>query len=146
MGGYIYQQGNPNIRLELYGVSQPILEIVKSISNITLAGAPIAGPIPGASISYTIIYSNSGNGDANSSVIYDALPADTVYLTNYLFGVTTGWTQEYSTNNGAVNQGFSSGDYQNTYTAKSNVTWIRWKKGIVPPGEKGTFIYKVIIK
>ncbi len=125
----------------------PILSISKSISNVMLGGVPVSTPIPGATVTYIITYSNSGTGDAINMLIYDQLPGITVYFTNYM-GTATGWSEAYSTNAGP-DQSWGSADYTAGPpggAVKSNVRWIRWKKALVPAGESGTIFYQVIIK
>jgi len=142
--GYIYNQGNTKILLKLQGAA-PELKITKSVSNITWGGVPVSKPIPGASITYIITYSNAGDASASMTTIFDGIPANTKYITNYALPSATSWTSEY-TEDGAPDQSYSSISYSDTYTAKSNITFVRWKKPLVGAGEKGEFIYKVIIK
>ncbi len=144
--GYIFQQGNTNITLKLAGaVTLPILEITKSVSNIILGGLPQTRPIPGATVSYIISYSNAGDAPAIFAMVYDAIPANAKYMTNYMLPSTTGWTTEFS-ESASPDQSYNSPGYSDTYTAKTNVTYVRWKIPSLADGEKGTFIYKVIIK
>ncbi len=150
--GYIYQQGNTNIRLLLQdGAGTAQIEITKSISNIMLGPSTIAGAIPGATIIYKISYSNTGTAGGINTVIYDAISTFVIYKTNYLSPPTIGWTAQYSTN---INPGqnYGSTDYTNWYTMMSNfwwrtnLHWIRWKKPLIPVGEEGIIIYRTIIK
>ena len=143
--GYIYQQGNTNIRLWVYGTEKPLLEITKSVSNIMLGGISISKPIPGATVRYIISYSNAGNGDANNALVYDALPVNTKFMTNYMLAPTTGWTAQYSTNASPA-QDYGSSEYSTTMQAKTNIKWVRWIKPSVIIEEKGVLIYRVIIK
>ena len=147
-GGFIFQQGNPIITLKLPGAppAAPILEIVKSVSNITIAGIPITGPAPGATITYILNYSNAGDSSAINAVIYDGIPAGTKFKSMTNSPSTTGWTNQYSEDTGAIDQSYGSANYAGTYTAKTDVTWVRWIKLSVAEGEKGRLIYQAIIK
>ena len=124
-------------------MGQPQLGITKSVSNIMLGGIQITRPVPGATAIYMISYSNAGNATADNAVIYDAIPVNTVYNTNYM--IAPGWTAQYSTNVDP-SQNYNSSDYSDTYTTKTNIKWVRWKNASVAIGENGVFIYKVIIK
>ena len=144
--GQIYQQGNIDISLQLQGgPGTTSLDITKSVSNVMLGGMPVSAPTPGSTIIYKISYSNSGSVNADYVVIYDRIPANTMYNTNYLLPPTTGWTSQYSTN---VNpdQSYGSTAYSATYASKTNVEWVRWIKPGVGIGEKGVFIYEVFVK
>jgi len=101
-------------------------------------------PIPGASVLYMIHYINSGLGNATNVVIYDAIPSNTIYLTNSSTS-PSGWTNQYSTNT-SPSQSFNSPDYINTEPAANQIKWIRWKNSIVNSMESGNLYYKVVIK
>ena len=126
-------------------VTNITLGITKSVSNISFGGVNILRPIPGATVIYRISYTNEGDANAANAMVYDALQAFAKYDTNYLLPPTTAWTAQFSTN---INPGqnYGSGDYSTAYTSKTNIKWVRWKKASVAIGEKGIFIYKVIIK
>ena len=136
---------NREIRFLFHSSEAPRLETRKAVDSITFQGAPVAVPIPGASITYIIFYSNSGNGIANNSIIYDGIPSDTYYITNALLAPATGWTSQYSIELNPV-QSYISPDYTDGYASKTNLRWVRWRKVNVDPGEFGSVTYKVIVK
>ena len=144
--GYIFNQWNTNIRLTVQSAAGvPQLNIMKSISNINLGGLPISAAIPGATMVYMISYSNTGTSPGMDALICDKIPANTKYFTNYLLAPTVGWTPQYAFT-ADPDQSYNSSEYSNTYTLKTNVIWVRWRKLNVPVGEKGSIMYKVIIK
>lgn len=66
-------------------VNAAVLTVAKSAS-VTAPGVYIGNgggatdPVPGAKITYTITYGNTGGGAASSVVIVDPIPANTTYL------------------------------------------------------------------
>ena len=64
----------------------PVLTMTKTVAVV--GGGQ---PIPGATLRYTITYSNSGTGAANNVTISDPIPTNTTYVINsvYLNGVQT---------------------------------------------------------
>jgi trimeric autotransporter adhesin len=58
-------------------VRAPMLGLTKSV---TVVGG--GQPVPGATLRYTISYSNTGTGASSASVITDAIPANTNYTAN----------------------------------------------------------------
>ncbi|MGE3488948.1 MAG: MBG domain-containing protein [Vicinamibacterales bacterium] len=70
-------------------VAQPRLTITKSVSP--------AGPVaPGATLTYTIGYENTGNATANSVAITDLVPANTTFVSADNGGVNTAGTVTWS--------------------------------------------------
>jgi uncharacterized repeat protein (TIGR01451 family) len=61
-------------------VSGPILSIIKTIADVSLGGSGGADLVPGATITYNIIVSNTGSGTATDVVISDPLPGNTTYV------------------------------------------------------------------
>jgi uncharacterized repeat protein (TIGR01451 family) len=58
-------------------VRAPMLGLTKSV--VVVGGGQ---PVPGATLRYTISYSNTGTGASSASVITDAIPANTNYTAN----------------------------------------------------------------
>ncbi len=130
----------------VHSADAPELNINKSLSDIMLNGSSIAAPIPGAVLIYRISYSNSGNAAGDNALIYDELPDNTKYNTNYMLPPATGWTSQFSAA-ADPDQDYGSVDYTNCPpSVKTNVTWIRWRKPFIQADESGILIYKVIIK
>lgn len=69
--------GNAWVRIDISG---PVLSIVKYISNVTLDGAAAPGVIPGSTITYCVLVSNTGSGAAEDVIITDTLPGNTTYV------------------------------------------------------------------
>ncbi len=124
---------------------EAMLSISKSISNITLGGINFRA-IPGATIIYKIIYSNTSLNASSNAIIYDKLADNVVYRTNF-FGTAAGWTVEYSTNT-SPDQTWNSVDYTNVCPFPKNlIKWIRWCKPSVAANEDGKILfYKGLIK
>lgn len=66
-------------------VNAAVLTVAKSASVTAPAvyignGGGATDPVPGAKITYTITYGNTGGGAASSVVIVDPIPANTTYL------------------------------------------------------------------
>lgn len=138
--GFIYQQGNTNVRLYLLG---PSLTMVKSVSNVTLGGVDNIA-IPGATITYKIWCSNAGAAGTTRVVIYDHINSNTLYKSNSSTN-SGGWTNQFSTNTNPDNS-YDSTDYISTEPAASAIKWLRWKKPSMAAGETGRLLFKVIIK
>jgi hypothetical protein len=121
------------------------ISISKSVSNISLEGTPITDALPGATVTYTINYSNITVDQGNYAIIYDRLSTNLIYSTN-IISAPAGWNQEFSTNQ-IPDQTWNSTHYINSIPAlKQNIKWVRWKKNIVAGHEAGIFTLKVIIK
>ena len=54
-------------------IDAPVLSVVKSVS-------PTGDQPPGTVLTYTIVITNNGSGDANSVVMRDPIPANTTYV------------------------------------------------------------------
>lgn len=128
------------------GSSSPYTYLIinKFVSNIKLANSNY-NVIPGATITYGIKYSNTGNSYANSIIIYDRISQFITFSTSYVDGSTSGWVVEYSTNTNP-NQGWFSSDYLPTFLNKADLKWIRWRKNIIPIRESGIIYFKVTVK
>ena len=124
----------------------PLLGISKSISGITRKSIA-TNPIPGATVSYLISYSNYGTGSGNSTTIFDALPFNNITFYSAYQGTASNWTNQYSTNQ-HPNQAYNSVNYTNYYSAatKLHIKWVRFKKPVIAASEKGTFFIQLIIK
>ena len=59
-------------------VTTTAFSLHKSVSNILLNGVP-SNPVPGAMIIYKIVYSNIGGTSGNNVILYDKLPAMSVF-------------------------------------------------------------------
>ncbi len=121
------------------------LKIEKKITNILLNNSP-SYPIPGATIKYAVIYSNTGAANALNTIIYDKINLNVSFKTSYN-GTATGWSIEYSTNT-VPDQSFYSSDYSTSIpSSKNSIKWIRWKKSSVATTEDGlSLLYEVILK
>jgi len=121
------------------------IAIIKEVDNITLNKVNIK-PIPGATISYKIVYSNIGRWPAKNVVIYDKVTSIVSFFSN-VPGSATNWIFEYSTNDNP-DQSFDSSDYvTGNPVDKLKVKWIRWRKSVVGSDEDGlTLYYNVVIK
>ncbi len=122
-----------------------VISIIKSVSKVTLQNSD-ASVIPGATITYKIVYSNKGNFSGENTIIYDRVPNNVSFFTSML-DTATNWIFEYSTNENP-DQNYNSSDYNVGFPVnKSNINWIRWKKQYVWKNEDGlSLVYKVIIK
>ena len=121
------------------------LSLSKSISNIRLSGVLLTKPVPGATITYEVKYSNQGPAAANEVLIYDQLPSITGY---YEMAVIPGWTNQFPTA-APPGQAYDSAVYSNAPAGpsfSSNIRWVRWKRPSLAAGQAGTLIYRVIIK
>ena len=127
-----------------FQISVAALSISKSILNVTLGGSPIAGPVPGSTVTYSVYYSNTGS-TAGNMIIYDRLPANVIYFSN---SSPAGWGAQYSYDDPPASQAFLSANYSNMPPppVSSNVRWIRWTNSSVADSEIGVMIYSVIIK
>ncbi len=122
---------NTNITIR-YGAG---MSIFKTIASVQLP--PLGNLLgPGALINYQVVYTNVGPLPASNVVIYDRIPANTTYYTNYL-GTATGWTAQYA-HIDDPDQSYGSTDYDSTAT---NVRWFRWLKPVVATNERGLTLY-----
>ncbi|OHD57385.1 MAG: hypothetical protein A2Y33_07835 [Spirochaetes bacterium GWF1_51_8] len=121
-----------NTSYQICGV--PYLTLVKTVQSIQVMSTNLA--LPGALLLYQISYSSLSNGRAYNVVLYDKVPLNTHYYTNYM-GTAAGWTVQFSSNT-SPNQGYNSADYHSNPT---NALWVRWKKGLVYPSEDGRTFY-----
>ncbi len=146
MAGMICQQNNntDGSPIRLWRIWPPVvLSLSKSISNVTLGGLPIAGPVPGSTVAYSIYYSNAG-GEAQNMIIYDQLPSNAIYFSNTPW---SGWGAQFTYDDPPVSQAWGSLNYTNMPPPiSSNVRWIRWTNSSVADSETGLMIYSVIIK
>ncbi len=119
---------------------------VKKVNSVSLAGNS-EHPIPGATLKYTISYSNNGDSAGCRLIIYDRIPdrIHTDYITNSHTNSQPNWTAEWSTNK-FPDQSWTSGDYTNVHPALQSIKWIRWKKNVAGEIETGFFRYSLIIK
>ena len=111
-----------------YGEADPLpqLVLVKSVDQ--------ASATPGDTLTYTINYSNSGDGDATSVIILDSVPTNTTYIENSAAG--SGMTLLFSHDGG--------GSYNASQTAP--VTDLQYQRGAtLVSGGSGSITFKVKI-
>ncbi|MCF7833635.1 MAG: DUF11 domain-containing protein, partial [Candidatus Marinimicrobia bacterium] len=108
-------------------INGPGLSLVKSVDKVSAA--------PGDTITYTVSYSNPGNGNATYVFILESIPINTDYVTGSATG--TNMTITYSHNNG------SSYDGDDT----TPVTDLSFQlSGTLTPGLSGQIQFKVKVK
>jgi uncharacterized repeat protein (TIGR01451 family) len=108
-------------------VSGPTLDLVKSVDK--------ASALPGDTLTYTVNYSNSGDGDATSVIILESIPQNTIYVSGSAAGA--GMTVLYS------HDGGSSFDSDPT----APVTHLSFQRSAaLPPGSDASLTFQVIIK
>ena len=113
------------------------LSLSKTVEKVEVGNTNLV--IPGALITYKIIYSNLGD-EASNVIIYDKIPDNTSYYTNYSV-TASGWIVEFAHIN-SPNQAYGSSDYDITNT---NVTWVRFRKEIVTVSESNLSLYVGVI-
>jgi len=141
--GYSFTGSDPDMGWKEFDRAYIRITLSKSVSNVTQSGTA-SSAIPGSSVLYKVEFQITGTMSATNIVIYDMIPVYSLYWTNYL-GTATAWTSQYATND-PPDQSYPSTDYKTSFTARSNVMWIRWKKPDQAAGTTGTLFYKVIIK
>lgn len=121
---------NP-IRVKVTRDTCPLLIFTKEV--ITSMGT--ASVSPGATLTYTLNYTNIGAGTSTNVIITDAVPAGTTYITNSAAGDNT---RIIYSHNGGV-------DYDEEQTAP--VTHIRWNlTGDIAPNASGNVYFDVKIE
>ncbi len=128
---------------KIYGDSG--FQISKDINEISHNSTPISWPIPGSTLHYELTLSVISNEKAFYSILYDSIPAYTVYSAGSAKS-TNGWTVQWSTN---INPGFNfiSPDWESVEPAVDKIKWVRWIKQYVHPDEDNKkFCFKVIVK
>ena len=104
----------------------PNLELSKSTDK--------ASALPGETVEYTIIYSNTGTADATAVVILDAIPPNTTYVTSS--ASAAGMTLLFSHDDG-LNYDFSQA---------APVTHLQFQRTTpLSPGNSGTITFEVTI-
>jgi hypothetical protein len=121
-----------NISYQICGV--PFLTLSKTVQSVQVMNTNLA--LPGSLILYKLEYSSLSNGRAYQVALYDKIPANTKYYTNYA-GTAAGWTVQFS-QLANPDQSYNSSDYN---TNPTNALWIRWKKGLVYPNEDNRTLY-----
>lgn len=116
------------------------LSLQKTVESVELGGDSLTMAIPGALVTYKLTYSSLSNGGSRNVVLYDEIPDNTSYYTNYL-GTATGWEVQFSIN---VNpdQSYGSGDYG---SGSANARWIRWRKYRVTPDEDNRTMFVGVV-
>jgi uncharacterized repeat protein (TIGR01451 family) len=114
----------------------PNMVITVSVSEITLGGGN-SSPIPGATITYLLSYTNAGDTLAQNVVIDNVIPANATYFPNSAQVVSgPSATITYSHDGGNT--------YDNSQTPP--VTNVRWEiSGQVSPNEGGELTLQVTI-
>lgn len=107
-------------------VEPPVLEVTKMVH-------PVGTQSSGTELTYTIAYTNTGQGTATNVVFTDGVPAGTNFVSGSAIGA--GATITYSVNG-------------TTYLPEETtpVNYIRWTFGNIGPGVSGTLQFKVIIQ
>jgi uncharacterized repeat protein (TIGR01451 family) len=79
----------PSVKTTSTGVTTVRAPVLTMTKTVAVVGG--GQPVPGATLRYTITYSNSGTGAANNVVISDPIPSHTTYVANsvHLNGVQT---------------------------------------------------------
>ena len=139
--GYTYGEGTTEDIDEvlLFSVSAPDVAITKSVTitapadYIALGGAA-TDPVPGAVLTYTIAYENSGSAAAAGVVITDLIPASTEFSAaaggasiDYDYGA--GWS-------GVVPAA----------PVDPTVQAVRWNMGVIGASASGSVTFTVVIK
>jgi uncharacterized repeat protein (TIGR01451 family) len=70
--------GGDDVAQGTYQVSTVALAIAKSSAVVDPLGG--AQPVPGATVTYTLVVTATGSGSANAAVLTDAIPAHTTYV------------------------------------------------------------------
>jgi uncharacterized repeat protein (TIGR01451 family) len=108
-------------------INGPSLNLNKSVDKLSAA--------PGDTMTYTVSYSNPGNGNATYVFILESIPGNTDYISGSAQG--SNMTITYSHNNGSS---YDSDD-------SAPVTDISFQlSGILTPGSSGQIQYKVRVK
>jgi uncharacterized repeat protein (TIGR01451 family) len=108
-------------------INGPSLNLNKSVDKLSAA--------PGDTMTYTVSYSNPGNGNATYVFILESIPGNTDYISGSAQG--SNMTITYSHNNGSS---YDSDD-------SAPVTDISFQlSGILTPGSSGQIQYKVKVK
>ncbi len=132
--------------IEFTNFGPTTIVIYKVATNISIGGA-VSQPVPGSTVLYTIIYSNTGASPGKNIVIYDKLPSWTTYVSNSTAGTGENWQVELSTNSNPDVSYTNTSDWFTNESYISAVKWIRWKKSAVVTSEDGLYLqYKVTIK
>lgn len=106
----------------------PLLNFYK---EVTPSGAATSG----ATLTYTLNYQNIGSGTATNVVLTDAIPTDTIYITNSATGADT--TISYSHDGGI------------TYDSSQDlpVTYIKWElTSVLASGAGGSVGFEVRVE
>jgi uncharacterized repeat protein (TIGR01451 family) len=109
-------------------IAAPTLAVVKSV-------LPAGNQPPGTTLTYSVVVTNNGTGQADSVIITDPVPANTTYVAGSSTGAGT--TIEYSTDGGATYTGSDAGV----------VTHVRWTvaAGLAPGGGSVSVSFDVVI-
>lgn len=160
--GTVYAEGSAGSNdTALSTISAASLTLAKVINSVTVGGVASV-PIPGATIEYQLTYNNTGSGAADSVVLRDSIPVNTVLDTgssqNTTLGASatlvdndtgqTGWQFQLSTN-ASPDQTYNSADYTSIQFfsgAASNVRWVRWVRQTVASSETATLRFRTIIQ
>lgn len=108
-------------------VTGPTLNLVKSVDRMSAQ--------PGDTLSYTVHYSNTGDGDATSVIILENIPSNTVYVPSSASGA--GMTVLYSHNGGISFDADPS-------PPVTNLSFQRTAS--LAPEENASLTFKVIVK
>ncbi|NMA42226.1 MAG: hypothetical protein GX946_02460 [Oligosphaeraceae bacterium] len=148
--------GTMDVNGTVYDTALDVLTVIDGALQLTKSNSPTGEIEPGKKITYTTVYKNLSPGELTDAYIADAIPANTYLdgsnlaeITATLPGASTSISVnsnaedfEYILNGGSIWTPFDLGSLPDF----TEVTNIRVKIGTVPAGEKGDFVFKVIVK
>ena len=73
-----------------------------AVTNDPINGAVNPKAIPGATMDYTLVVTNTGNAGADNVIVADAIPANTAFTVSSVVTVPAGATVEFSNDGGAT--------------------------------------------
>ncbi|MEW6102719.1 MAG: hypothetical protein AB1630_02685 [bacterium] len=128
-----------NTQTTLCGVIIPILQPI--IENPFIEASKTATPMgpvsPGATITYTIYYTNKGAGTATNVTIIDQIPEGTEYM-QYQCGSEPYVDAEFSHDGGRT--------FNSDQTVTADITHIKWTIDEVAPGTGGWVKFSVKVQ
>jgi len=115
------------VTVETPPLPQPFLVLTKMVDK-TYA-------VSGAYLNYTLLYLNSGNGDATEVKVFESIPPDTHYISGS--AIADGMNIQFSPDGGL--------NYYNQETTP--ITDLKFELGSsLPAGQGGSIIFKVEVK
>jgi len=105
----------------------------RTVPNVTLTlSSDVTNPTPGDTVTYTILYSNVGDGNATNTIVSASSPLHTTYVSNSVVVNSVAKTDAADSDGVTVSSG-------NITVNLSTIV------GTLTPGANGTITYKVII-